>query len=102
MKTTFTLAGNIASLKHFPASNGKKSVTKVSVAHNYQVRGESRAEFFPLTAFESTAEFLNNHFKVGSPVIVTVTPTMGQSQESKWLVPEFTVAHVDFAPSSKQ
>ncbi len=102
MKTTFTLVGNVASIKHFPGVNGKKSVTKVTVAHNYRSKDSKGAEFFPLTAFDSTAAFVDQYFKVGSAIIATVTPGMNKEPDAKWATPSFTLTHVDFAPANNR
>jgi len=102
MKTTFTLVGNIASIKHFPGVNGKKSVTKVTVAHNYGSKEKRGAEFFPLTAFDHTATFVDEYFKVGSAIIATVTPGMSKEPNAKWATPSYTLTHVDFAPANNK
>jgi len=100
MKTNFTLVGNVASIKHFPGLNGKKSVTKITVAHNYGSKDSRGTEFFPLTAFEHTAEFVEKYFKVGSAIIATVNPGMSKEPGAEWATPHYTLSQVDFAPSN--
>jgi hypothetical protein len=102
MKTTFTLVGNVASIKHFPGLEGKKSVTKVTVAHNYGSKDKKGVEFFPLTAFEHTATFVDQYFKVGSAIIATVTPGMSKEPQAKWATPSYTLTHADFAPANNK
>lgn len=64
------LQGNIVFDPELKQTTSGKSIIRIRIAQNSRVDGQTRAEFFDLTAFSERAEFISRNFGKGDPILI--------------------------------
>ena len=98
------IAGRLTADPELKQTQSGNSVTSFSVAVNrkFAKEGETKADFFSVTAWRNTAEFVCRHFSKGRAIIVCGSlqnRTWEDSNKVKHLVTEIVAEEVDFADS---
>lgn len=71
MLPTITIIGNISKLENKTTGSGKKfTILKISCSEK-NAKGEYDNLYIDTDIWDKTSDFLNNYFKVGSPIAMT-------------------------------
>lgn len=92
-------------LRYTAGSNVPVVQTTVAVDRKYKSEGQPTADFIPIVAWRSTAEFINKYFTKGSRIGLTgsiQTRSYDDNEGKKRYVTEVIVDEVEFVESKKQ
>lgn len=101
------LGGRLCADPELKQTNGGNAVVSVNIAVNrrYQKEGEVQADFFPIVAWNKSAELIAKYFRKGSSICVT-----GELQVRAWTdkegnkrySTEINVSEVNFVDSKSE
>lgn len=92
-------------VRYTSATNTQVTIFTLAVNRKYKQEGQPEADFFNLTAFGKTAEFISKYFTKGQQVLVTgriQNRTWEDDKGQKRYATDFIVEEKYFADSKKE